>query len=89
MLATGLGLVLGSFFFLLPRVGLWPPGSRELLAVSVYTLTTMLCVVLCENLHHCIRRLEHALEGERHRHMQKTQADAFASAPNTASSASK
>ena len=86
LLATALGLVLGSYFFLLPRIGMWPPGSRELTAIGVYTLTTMLCVFLCENLHRCIRQLEHALDIERHRHLQKAQPELFPTPPDAAPS---
>jgi K+-sensing histidine kinase KdpD len=86
LLATGLGLVLGSYFFLLPRIGMWPPGPRELMAIGVYTLTTMLCVFLCENLHRCIRHLEQALDSERHRHGHTTQPGLYSQPPDAAPS---
>ncbi len=76
ILATGLGLFLGSYFFLLPRIEMWPPGARELMAFTAYTITTTLCVVLCENLHKRIRRLEHALDDERHHHPHNPQVGA-------------
>lgn len=65
MLATVSGLLVGIFFVLSPRSTL-ALGDRELMAVAVYTVTTMLCVILCEHLHHRIRRIEQALDRERH-----------------------
>ncbi len=66
ILATVLGLLLVDYFFLPPRHALWSLGNRELMAVGVYTVTTVLCVILCESLHRRIRGLEHSLERERH-----------------------
>lgn len=68
ILATVLGLLLGGFFFLPPRDALWPLGNRELMALGIYAVTTAVCVILCESLHHRIRRFERALDRERHRH---------------------
>ncbi len=68
ILAIVLGLLLGDYFFLPPRNALWPLGNQELMAVGVYTVTTTVCVILCESLHQRIRRLEHALDRTRHDH---------------------
>ncbi len=84
MLATGLGLVVGSYFFLLPRVGMWPPGERELMAIGVYAITTIVCVLLCENLHNRIRKLEHALDDERHHHAHSAHPEAPVPPPDAA-----
>lgn len=66
ILATVLGLLLGDYFFLSPRHTLWPAGNRELMAIGAYAITTTLCVILCESLHNHIRRLERALDRDRH-----------------------
>lgn len=68
ILAVVLGLVLGDYFFMLSRKALWPLGNRESMALGVYSLTTLLCVILCERLHARIRDFERALDFERHRH---------------------
>ncbi len=64
--ATGLGLLLGDYFFMMSRTALWPLGNRESLAVGVYVVTTLLCVILCERLHRRVRQFERALDNERH-----------------------
>jgi len=66
ILATVLGLLVGDYFFLNSRHAFWPLGIREALAVGAYTVTTLLCVILCETLHALVRQFEHALEQERH-----------------------
>ncbi len=66
ILATVLGLLLGDFFFLPPRLALWPLDTAGIRGITVFTVTTSVCVALCENLHRYIRRLEHALEQARH-----------------------
>jgi K+-sensing histidine kinase KdpD len=66
ILATVLGLALGDYFFLLSRTALWPLGNRESMALGVYSVTTLLCVALCERLHVRIRDFERALDFERH-----------------------
>jgi len=66
ILATVLGLLIGDYFFLTSRHAFWPLGIRESMAVGAYTVTTLLCVILCERLHALIRQFEHALERERH-----------------------
>ena len=65
ILATVLGLLIGDYFFLSPRHALWPLGLGESLGVGAYTVTTLLCVALCERLHALVRQFEHALEQER------------------------
>ena len=67
ILAIVLGLILGDYFFLQSRRALWPLGNRESLAVGVYSVTTLLCVMLCERLHNRIRLFETALDHQRHR----------------------
>ena len=66
ILAVVLGLILGDYFFLQSRRALWPLGIRESLAVGVYSVTTLLCVILCERLHNRIRLFELALDHQRH-----------------------
>ncbi len=66
ILATVLGLLLGDYFFMMSRKALWPLGNRESMAVGAYTVTTLLCVSLCERLHERIRQFELALDDERH-----------------------
>jgi len=66
VLATVMGLLLGDFFFLPPRLAFWPLDAIGIRGIIVYTVTTAVCVVLCDNLHRHIRRLEHALEQARH-----------------------
>ena len=68
IVATVLGLILGDFFFMPPRfaVGLLGLGVRQSMALGVYAVTTLLCVMLCERLHDQVRQFERALENERH-----------------------
>ncbi len=67
MLATIFGLFLGSIFFIpLTHTTALTFSMRETMAVVGYGVTTMLCVALCENLHHYIRHLERLLEYDRH-----------------------
>jgi K+-sensing histidine kinase KdpD len=66
IVATVLGALVGDFFFMPPRFSLGPLGIRESLAISVYAVTTLLCVILCERLHRRVRVFERALESERH-----------------------
>ncbi|MDB5809928.1 MAG: domain S-box [Betaproteobacteria bacterium] len=65
IVATALGLLLGDYFFMMSRKALWPLGNREALAVGVYIVTTLLCVLLCERLHRRIRQFERALDNLR------------------------
>src|SRR5258705_3677033 len=66
IVATVLGLLLGDYFFMMSRKALWPLGNREALAVGVYVVTTLLCVVLCERLHRRIRPFSRAIDNVRH-----------------------
>ena len=66
IVATVLGVLVGDFFFFEPRFALWPLSMRVILAICVYLVTTVMCVVLCEKLHNRIRHFEYALEHERH-----------------------
>lgn len=65
IVATVLGLLMGDYFFMMSRKALWPLGNRESMAVGVYVVTTLLCVVLCERLHRHIRQFERALDNVR------------------------
>lgn len=84
ILATVLGLLLGGFLFLLPRHVFWPLGNRELMAFGIYAVTTAVCVILCEILHHRIRRLEDALERSLHSPHADTHPEAHESPPDGA-----
>lgn len=66
IVATVLGLLLGDYFFMMSRKALWPLGNRESMAVGVYVVTTLLCVLLCERLHRRIRQFERAIDNARH-----------------------
>lgn len=66
IVATVLGLLCGDYFFMMSRKALWPLGNRESLAVGVYIVTTLLCVLLCERLHRRIRQFERAIDNIRH-----------------------
>ncbi len=58
VVATVLGLVLGESIYFLARGSLFPLGVGESMSLAVFGVTTMICVMLCENLHRTIRRLE-------------------------------
>jgi len=58
LLAAGLGLLLGDYFFLPPHVAWGPLGEAERTAITIYALTSTLSVVLFDNLHVRINRLE-------------------------------
>lgn len=77
LLATAAGLMLGDYFFLSDHEALGPVREIERVSIGMYAVTTMLCVMLLEDLHNRIRRLEHALEHARH-HRQISHADASA-----------
>lgn len=68
LLATAAGLVLGDFFFLSAHEAMGAVRENERIGIGLYSLTTTLCVMLFENLHNRIRRLEHALERAQHHH---------------------
>ena len=76
LLATAAGLLLGDFFFLSAHEALGPVRENERLSIGLYAVTTTLCVMLFENLHNRIRRLQHALERARHHHHPKPHTDA-------------
>jgi K+-sensing histidine kinase KdpD len=58
LLAAGLGLLTGDYFFLPPHVAWGPLGEAERTAITIYALTSTLAVVLLDNLRTRIRRLE-------------------------------
>ena len=68
LLATVAGLMLGDYFFLSEHHAMGPVRESERLATGLYAVTTTLCVMLFENLHNHIRRLEHAVDHARHQH---------------------
>ena len=70
ILATLLGLLVGEYFFFAPRFSVGPLGIRESLGMGVYSVTTPVCVYLCEKLHQTIREFERALEHERHKSVE-------------------
>lgn len=59
--ATVLGVLVGEYIYVSARGYLFPLGVGESLSVGVFGVTTLICVLLCENLHRTIRRLEHLL----------------------------
>jgi K+-sensing histidine kinase KdpD len=61
-LAAVTGLLLGDFFFLPPHHAWGPIGDAERLALSVYSITSTIAVILMESLHARIRSLECALQ---------------------------
>ena len=68
LLATAAGLVLGDYFFLSEHEAMGAVREAERIGIGLYSLTTTLCVMLIENLHNRIRRLEHALDRAQHHH---------------------
>ena len=68
LVATVAGLMLGDYFFLSDHQALGPVRESERIAIGLYAVTTTLCVLLFENLHDRIRRVEHALEHSQHLH---------------------
>jgi K+-sensing histidine kinase KdpD len=77
LLATAAGLMLGDYFFLSDHEALGPVREIERISIGMYAVTTTLCVMLLEDLHNRIRRLEHALEHARH-HRQTPHPDGSA-----------
>jgi K+-sensing histidine kinase KdpD len=61
VLATVLGVLLGEYIFYSARGSIFSLGVRESLSLSVFGVTTLMSVMLCENLHRTIRRLESVL----------------------------
>ena len=58
LLAAGAGLLLGDYFFLPPHISWGPLGEAERTALTIYALTSTIAVILFDNLHVRIRRLE-------------------------------
>jgi K+-sensing histidine kinase KdpD len=77
LLATAAGLMLGDYFFLSDHEALGPVREIERVSIGMYAVTTMLCVMLFEDLHNRIRRLEHALEHAFH-HRQRSHPNVLA-----------
>ncbi len=77
LLATAIGLMLGDYFFLSDHEALGPVRETERVAIGMYAVTTTLCVMLFEDLHNHIRRLEHAFDHARH-HYHAAHPAAFA-----------
>jgi len=74
LLATAAGLMLGDYFFLSAHEAMGLVRESERLAIGLYAVTTTLCVMLFENLHVHISRLDHAL-GRARQHQEKLHAD--------------
>ena len=68
LLAAMAGLMLGDYFFLSDHEALGTVREAERLQIGMYAVTSTLCVMLFENLHERIRRLEHAFDRARHHH---------------------
>jgi len=77
LLATAAGLMIGDYFFLSDHAALGPVRELERVSIGMYAVTTMLCVMLFEDLHNRVRRLEHALQRARH-HRQTSHSDSAA-----------
>jgi K+-sensing histidine kinase KdpD len=82
LLATAVGLMLGDYFFLSEHEALGTVRENERVAIGLYAVTTTLCVMLFENLHNRIRRLEHALARARHPHHKPPADGATESTPS-------
>lgn len=68
LLAAGAGLLLGDYFFLPPHISWGPLSEADRTALTIYALTSTIAVMLFDNLHVRIRRLEcelKRLESER------------------------
>jgi K+-sensing histidine kinase KdpD len=68
LLAAAAGLMLGDYFFLSDHEALGAVRESERLQIGLFAVTATLCVMLLENLHERIRRLEHAFDRARHHH---------------------
>ncbi len=88
LLATAAGLMLGDLFFLSSHEALGLVRDIERIAIGMYAVTTMLCVMLFENMHNRVRRLEHALERAR-RHHRNPHADGSTSGSPAVTPASR
>ena len=69
LLAAAAGLLLGDYFFLSDHEALGAVRESERLQIGMFAVTTTLCVMLLENLHERLRRLEHAFDRARHHHL--------------------
>jgi K+-sensing histidine kinase KdpD len=83
LLATAAGLLLGDYFFLSDHEALGTVREYERMQIGLYAVTTTLCVMLFENLHERIRRLEHAFDRARHHVQPHHAASASGGAPQT------
>ena len=68
LLAAVLGLMLGDYFFLSEHEAMGLVREYERMQIGLFAVTTTLCVMLLENLHERIRRMEHAFDHARHHH---------------------
>jgi K+-sensing histidine kinase KdpD len=86
LIATAAGLVLGDYFFLSEHEAMGPVRENERISIGLYAVMTTLCVMLFENLHDRIRRLEHAFDHARHRrplpHTDASSSGSSAAAPH-------
>lgn len=76
LLAAAAGLMLGDYFFLSDHEALGAVRESERLQIGLFAVTATLCVMLLENLHEHIRRLEHAFDRARHHHQPHATASA-------------
>jgi K+-sensing histidine kinase KdpD len=58
LMAAAIGLLLGDFFFLPPHSAWGPIGDAERTAIGLYSINATLAVILLDNLHDRIRRLD-------------------------------
>jgi hypothetical protein len=66
LVAAAGGLMLGDYFFLSNHEALGGVLESERLQIGMFAVTTTLCVMLIENLHERVRRLEHAYDRATH-----------------------
>jgi K+-sensing histidine kinase KdpD len=84
LVAAAAGLMLGDYFFLSDHEALGVVRESERLQIGLFAVSSALCVMLIENLHELVRRLEHAYDRARHHH----QPHAGATAPGISPDAS-
>ena len=68
LLAAVMGLMLGDYFFLSAHEAMGVVREYERMQIGLFAVATTLCVMLLENLHERIRRVEHAFDHARHHH---------------------
>ncbi len=85
LIATAAGLMLGDYFFLSEHSALGTVRESERLAIGLYAVTTSVCVLLFEQMHNVIRRLERALDKARHLHQKQPHSEEAASVSPPAS----